>query len=302
MLFIVTNEWILGSFIVGFILISLMLLSNNKVLKKWSNKIKRHKPIEEDKVSQMIHSEPFALNAYIVLNANSKIIGVNSKAIKMFGWKEDEVKGHGMDKIITSECLAKYEDYKINHLQKEYESIVEVDAKTKSGEVLHIDLLIGKWTDDLDWFYTVIIRDITHRRRNEEALRIAQDHVNYLRELYHEGEKIGNVAFWKMDLHTGKVTPSANFNHLFGVKGVDIPTESLIRRIDVEDKVKVSDSLRMAKEKKMGYDITYKLHGIDGYISTFRSITSVVKKSNGEVRFIIGMTQLIKKEKPSWEN
>lgn len=285
------------------VLLLLLILRKEKGFKDFRNRVTGHNSVENDKVSQMIHSEPFALNSYLVLNSDGKILGINSRAVKMFGWKEEELKGCEMGNILTPDSMEKYLEYKTNHLVKEYETVVEVQAKTKEGQILSIDLLIGKWTDDLEWYYTIIIRDISHRKRNEEAVRKAYDELGVIRQLYHEGEKVGNVAFWIMEIKTGKLHPtSSNFSNLFGVKGIsDIPVESLIKRIVLEDKKRVAETMGNAIKNKTGYDITYKMNTIDGWVSTFKSIVSAVKDGNGEVSYFIGMAQLLKKEKPKWE-
>ena len=284
----------------GFGLVLLFLFFSSIHFQNLRKRLNGYKPIEEDKVSQMIHSEPFALNSYMILDIEGFIIGLNSRAKKMFGWDESEVKGKRMDKIILPEFMDQFTDYKINHPTREYESTIEVEGINKAGEKLYLDILIGKWEADLEWYYTVVIRDISHRKRNEQALHKAQETINALRSLYHEGEKIGNVAFWQLDSQTGNITNSPNFGNLFGVKGMDFHVDSIIKRVVAEDRIKVADTMKAAKDEKRGYDMTYRMNGLDGYVNTIQSTAMAVKNKKGELTHFIGMARLVKKEKPQW--
>lgn len=255
---------------------------------------------EYDRINKIVHSAPFALNSYVILNIEGKIIGTNERVLKMFGWKDTELLGAEMSKIILPQYLATFKNYKRDS-SKHDDNTIEIEGITKAGERLTLEVFVGKWTDDLNWYYTVIIRDISHRKRNEETIRVAYQEINSLRELYHEGEKIGNVAFWKLDVRTGVLAPlSPNFQHLFGIKGMEIPVESLIRRVHEDDKINVSQAMNIAKQNKTGYDITYRMHGMNDYLNTINSVTTAFKNKNGELTHYIGMARLVKKDKERW--
>lgn len=272
---------------------------NDRNYKKWKSKFARESITEYDRINKIVHSAPFALNSYIVLNVDGKIVGANERVQKMFGWKEQELLGSEINKIIAPQCLVGFENYKKDSTKNE--ETIEMEGLTKAGEKLNLEIFIGKWSDDLTWYYTVIIRDISHRKRNEQTVSAAYAEINYLRELYHEGEKIGQVAFWKLDVRTGVLWPlSPNFYHLFGIKGMELKVENLIKRVYEEDKIFVAERMNMAKQNKTGYDIQYRMHGLDDYLNTIHSVASAFKNKQGELTHYIGMARLVKKEKEKW--
>ena len=93
----------------GFGLVLLFLFFSSIHFQNLRKRLNGYKPIEEDKVSQMIHSEPFALNSYMILDIEGFIIGLNSRAKKMFGWDESEVKGKIVKVLVEDASPVEYD-------------------------------------------------------------------------------------------------------------------------------------------------------------------------------------------------
>ncbi|HEY5391068.1 MAG TPA: PAS domain-containing protein [Hanamia sp.] len=295
-----TNRMILICFGVWFT--TIIILINKQAITLLNNLLFKRDITGFEKIKQIVNSEIFALNSTIVLNSTSQIISANLRVQKTFGWEENELLNRGMDKILLPEYIESFEIFKTRHEVREDE-FLRAEAKTKSGEILWIEIFIGKWIEGVSTCYTIIIKDISHRIRNEQAQLALKEQVEALRELYHEGEKIGNIAFWHLDLLTGRIEwCSPNFYNIFGLPrgSIDIKVESIVNRVLAEDKVKVSETMNMARENKTGYDMEYRMHAWDGYVSTIHSVASAYKDNNGEVIYYIGIARLIKKEKPEW--
>lgn len=255
-----------------------------------------------EKINQVLHSEIFSLNSTLILNSSSRIIGANARLQKTFGWEEKELMNKGIDSIILPEYLEVFENYK-KHQDNEEENLLRVEGVTKSGERIWLEVFVGKWIEGVSTCYTIILKSINHRIKNEQLQAVLREQVDSLRKLYHEGEKIGNVAFWHLDLLTGTIAwCSPNFYHIFCVPrdGVEMKIETIIKRVCEEDRIKVSETMRNAKKNNTGYEITYTMNAWDGYINTIRSVASAYKDGTGVVTYYIGMAQLTKKEKPEW--
>ncbi len=292
--------------IVGFLLVFVSFFISNRALKDWYKTKFGKKEIitTHNKINQVIHADIFSFQATVALNADGFIVSANKRAQKLFGWHEDELVGSKMDKIIADDSMEKFEVHK-----KQFSVVagednvkeVELNAITRGVEEKKIlRVVVGRWTDELDIYFTVVILDITHRRKNEEAIKVAEKEIASLRQLYHEGEKVGHVAFWKMDCQTGEMQYSPNFVTMYSVKGMQVSIENLVKRIIAEDRLRVVEVMKRAKDAKTGYDVEYKFLAMDGYINTMYSVVSAVKNKKGELTHFIGMGRLIKKEKPSW--
>jgi PAS domain S-box-containing protein len=281
----------IGGVVIAFVIV--MILQNRK-LKKISEAYERR--------NQFVHSEPFALNSYLILNTDNKIININRRAQKMFGWKLEELRDSGMEKILVPEDVKRFEDFKkTRSTHPDEDMTIELQGVAKDGTSLHLEALLGRWIDGVDWYYTVVIHNISHRKRNEETIRQGHYELNKLRELYHEGEKIGSVCFWKLDVLTGIIDPaSPNFSRIFGVNGTQFKVEMLIKRIIAEDRIKVATIMSNARDHKTGYEMEYRMNGWDGDINTIQSCASAYKNKEGQLIYYIGMARIVKTEKAKW--
>jgi PAS domain S-box-containing protein len=255
-----------------------------------------------EKINQVLHSEIFSLNTTLILNSSSQIIGANARLQKMFGWEEKELINKGISKIILPEYIEQFENYKRTQDNNE-DYLLKCEGITKAGDRMWVEIFIGKWFEGVTTCYTVILKNISHRVKNEQAQAALREQVDTLRKLYHEGEKIGNVSFWHLDLLSGIIEwCSPNFYHIFCIprNGIEIKIEDIIKRVCEEDRIKVSETMRTAKMNNAGYEMEYKMNAWDGYVNTIHSVASAYKDGTGEVTYYIGMAQLIKKEKPLW--
>lgn len=256
------------------------------------------------RTTNIIKSVQFVPEAIFTIDSAGKIIYTNNKVRNIFGWLEDEMRGKFISMIIPEQYLSAFDKFKITNSGESNELHLDIEAIRKNGELFPAEITIGQWFSDDDTktpFYAIVLRDVSQDKLNEEIIRKAEAHISYLRRIYHEGEKVGNVAFWEMNCKTGELQYSPNFTHIFSVRGAsDIQVEHLIKRITIDDKVRVAETMIKAKECKSGYDIEYRIHGFDGYINTIHSISSAIKNKKGELTHFIGMARLTKKEKPAW--
>lgn len=287
--------------IVGFTLLFILIMANNRSFQKLKKKFGKGEIGEYERINQIVHSAPFALNTYLLLNSDNKIVNCSAKAQKMFGWKEIDLIGRGINIIICERDFERFETFKKTRLLSSDDEVIEIEGVTKLATPIPLEIAVGKWNDDnSNWYFTVVMRDISHRKKNEETQRLLMNEVLENKMIYHDGEKVGSVGFWRLDCRTGKMEGSPNFYHLFGIKSTEFPPETLIKRVALEDRTMVAEAMATAKENKTGYSIQYRFNGMDGYVSTFHSTTSAVKNGRGEMTHLIGMSRLIKKEHPTW--
>jgi len=300
--FLMSADWWTRIIFIGcFLLAFIYTFINNRDWKIWRIGRFSDRATESQVITQMIHSAPYA-GSYLVLNEAGKIVGINSRFKKLLGWTEDEIIGFKIDKVFINNSIPDFETFKKEHSTSEDERIIELEAKDRNNNTLFLETSVWKWANELKViYYTVVVRDISHRKKNEEQVRIVNLELAFMRKLYHEGEKIGNACFWELDVITGKIEGSPNFSNIFGIKGIEIPVENMVKRIIPEDKKRVADTMTNAKLNRTGYEMTYRIVGMDGYINTIHSVASGIKGSNGDLASYIGMSQLIKKEVPNWQ-
>ena len=115
-------------------------------------------------------------DAIITANADGIIIAWNPSATRIFGYAHDEIVGQPLAKLIPphhqeahhagmARVLSGGEQHVIGKL-------VELTAMRKDGSEFDIDLSLTRWTVSEGSFFTATLRDITPRKKSEQALRI----------------------------------------------------------------------------------------------------------------------------------
>lgn len=118
-----------------------------------------------------------AMDAIITVDENQKIIVFNAAAEEMFRCKSSDVIGKQIDAFIPT----RFREIHRQHIRQFAEtgitersmSPADLWALRTDGEEFPIEASISQVKTDSEQLYTVIVRDISVRRQNEEALRSA---------------------------------------------------------------------------------------------------------------------------------
>lgn len=127
----------------------------------------------EQRLSSIISS---AMDAIITINEEKQIVVFNQAAEKLFCWTAAEALGQPIDKLIPARFRNKHtEDInlfgKTGITSRTMKSFGVIFGLRSSGEEFPIEATISKVESAGQKFYTVILRDITERKKSEEQLR-----------------------------------------------------------------------------------------------------------------------------------
>ncbi|HZZ35914.1 MAG TPA: PAS domain S-box protein, partial [Caulobacteraceae bacterium] len=117
-----------------------------------------------------------ALDGVVVLRSDGVVGDWNRQAESIFGWSHDEAVGRPLADLVIPSALRDAHHRGLAHFLATGEGPllrrrVEVSALRKSGEEFPIELSISPVTIAGDTLFLGFVRDITDRRRAEEALR-----------------------------------------------------------------------------------------------------------------------------------
>ncbi len=120
-----------------------------------------------------------AYDAIVSVDRNGDIITWNRGARAVFGYEEEEVLGKTMEMMMPvgfrDSHHAGIKRVSAGGKPRLFNQIRELQGLHKEGRVVPLELSISAWTVGNEQFYTGIIRDITERKKDEEALHIAKE-------------------------------------------------------------------------------------------------------------------------------
>jgi PAS domain S-box-containing protein len=136
------------------------------------------------RVKSVINS---ALSAVVVIDKKGMITDWNERAVKIFGWNNEEAIGKDLSAMIIPER------YKIAHKQglasfllsnhgPVLNNVIEISAIRKGGEEFPVELLVSTLTTGAEISFCGFITDITERKLAEEKIKSFNQQLEQLVE------------------------------------------------------------------------------------------------------------------------
>jgi len=115
-----------------------------------------------------------AMDAIVSADSEGRLRSWNRGAERMFGWRADEVVGRPLTVIVPERLRAAHAEgiarVRRTGRSKLAGSVVELVALRRDGSEFPVELSIGTWEAGDGLSFSGVIRDITERKRAEEAL------------------------------------------------------------------------------------------------------------------------------------
>jgi PAS domain S-box-containing protein len=133
-----------------------------------------------------------ALDAIICMDTNDKITFWNPQAERIFGWKEEEVKGDSLSSLVIPPA---FREMHLEGMQKYLKSgfgpalnvLLELSAVNRQGKEFPIELTVLPIKQGGEEFFCAFIRDITERKKAESMLRDSEERYRQIAETAQEG-------------------------------------------------------------------------------------------------------------------
>ncbi|MDH3702243.1 MAG: PAS domain S-box protein, partial [Alphaproteobacteria bacterium] len=114
-------------------------------------------------------------NAIATIKPDGSIISFNPAAERLFGYSAREVVGQNVKILMPSPYHDEHDGYLARYLDTGEKRIIgigrEVTGRKKNGEQFPLDLAVGEVATGCDRIFTGFMRDLSERKRVEEAVR-----------------------------------------------------------------------------------------------------------------------------------
>jgi len=157
----------------------------------------QEKQFHETRFQKIVES---VLDAVIVTDEDLRVVLWNQGAERVFGYTSAEVLGESIEFIIPEGYLTRhrkgFHSYHHGAAPRIIGSVVELEGKRKGGTIFPIELSLNSWQADRKSYYSAIIRDISERKRAEEALMKSEAMYRDLIEFFPEAIMIARGTQW----------------------------------------------------------------------------------------------------------
>ncbi|HEX4876629.1 MAG TPA: PAS domain S-box protein [Chitinophagaceae bacterium] len=196
-----------------------------------------------------------ALDAIVGIDTSGKIIIWTTQAERIFGWKEEEVKGKTLSGVLMPERFAALHTTGMERYLKTgkhtiLNKLVETVALHKNGKEFPIELSIIHISHETQEFFCAFIRDITERKKTEIELKDSEEKYRTLVQQAAE-------SIFLLDLNGNYIDANDNATILTGYSLEEIKRMNVRELIAKEDLEK--NPLKLEETKKGGSVFTERL-------------------------------------------
>lgn len=125
-----------------------------------------------------------AVDAVVLIDVRGNITHFNLAAQRLFGYAEADVVGRNVSVLMPKSYAREHDGYIARYARTREAHIIgigrEVEAQRKDGSTFPIELSVGEFCHEGDAGYVGILRDITARKRQEEALRRSSEELSLI--------------------------------------------------------------------------------------------------------------------------
>ena len=172
--------------------------------KQWEEALKESKEHFRQTIAEA------SVDAIYTVDQNGTIIFWNKAAIKLFGYEENEALGRSNTMLLPKrfkeiDSKAKKQLFKTGAFSFK-DKLNESAAIRKDGTEFPVELSISDWQVNDRKYFTVILRDITERKQQEEALREREERFKAIAEsspaAIITADSCGKILFWNKAAET----------------------------------------------------------------------------------------------------
>jgi len=252
----------------------------------------------EESYKQLVDT---ASDAIVTFDADYRILLWNTASETMFGYTRDEVVGLSFPAlaiderfiaVVKNECEGGPAG---NEHAPQFEP-VEIVGKRKDGTLFPVELTVSRRRQLGGLMYTCILRDLTERKRAEEALKKST------RLLMDTGE-MAKVGGWELDLSTNVVSWTEEVGRIHGVEpGYKPNLEEAMNFYAPESRPALEVVLKKAAETGEPYDLESLFIPLGSKDKIWvRSLGKAVYSDDGKIVKLAGTFQNIDKYKRAEE-
>jgi PAS domain S-box-containing protein len=241
---------------------------------------------EEELRKQKAHFEKLfelAPEPIVLRDTENRILRVNREFTKLFGFTAEEALGRNISELIVPDGFWDESEELRDALKRGERVDAELVRKRKDGKKLVVSLVAapvrveGKSPEIYG-----IYRDITERKRSEEALRRSEAYLA-------EGQRLSQTGSWARCVASGEVYFSQESYRIFGLDpNIKMTLEAVLSRIHPDDRLPFEQIIRRAIEDASDFETDYRVIREDGSLRHIHVLGHPVKDADEKAVEFVG--------------
>ena len=236
-----------------------------------------------------------SMNGIALLDLEGRVIRVNKRVLEVGGYDTEDISGKPLDllKMFTPESIERMSSVRDMILSGKEGTAFECELYTKSGTKMSLEINVGPFLLKGQLFGIVaVMRDITERKRAEEALRESEERFRTV----FEGTSLG-IAL--VDFNGKALSINPAFERMTGYNMEEFKEiEGSLKYLHPDDAMTDANLyIELLKGKREDYTVDKRYIRKDGGVIWGRQTLSVVRSAEGKPIYFVAMVEDITERK-----
>ena len=237
-------------------------------------------------------------DAVLITDQYGRIVHLNRLAERLFGYRPSELVGQPLEVLIPERYRGRHEhlrqEYSRDPRSREMGSGASLQLLRRDGLEVPVDVSLQPWASPQGPLIFAAVRDVTLHKQREDALRASEERF----ALAVRGSTDG---IWDWNVFTNEVYYSPRFKELLGCAEHEMENvfASFESRLPPEDRERVRVALQDHFERRVPYDIEYRLRMKSGDYRWFRARGQAIWDDAGHPSRMAGSISDITEQKRS---
>jgi PAS domain S-box-containing protein len=244
------------------------------------------KRAEEELRKQKAHFEKLfqlAPEAIVLRDFENRILRVNREFTNLYGFTPEEAIGRNITDLIVPEGHWEASEKLREALSRGERVDAELTRKRKDGSRITVSFVAAPVevegnTPEIYGIY----RDITERKRAEEALKRSEAYLS-------EGQRLSHTGSWARCVTSGEVYFSQESYRIFGFDpNTKVTLDMILGRVHPDERPAVQETIHKSAVDSVDFELNYRIILDDGSIRHLHVLGHPVRKPDGSVAEFIG--------------